>query len=256
MKILGIHFFTTRDRLLPILQEGGGLVSVPSGPGLALDLMRIPIYRRALLESNFVIPDSGFMVIIWNIIHAFNPRLWIKRYSGLRLIRDLLDQPDLRGHGATFWVMPSVADAETNVTWLRENALPHISHDDCYVAPYYRGKLGPDGKVEDPVLLEAIRQRNPRYVFVNIGSGVQEQLGLYLKENLQSKPAILCTGAAIAFLTGAQASIPPWADRFYVGWVLRIWQDPKRFGIRYWRALRLCWIMARYGENIPPAEFA
>jgi len=151
--------------------------------------------------------------------------------------------------------MPSESDMENNLSWLRENCLPDVSRDDCYVAPYYRGKLGPDGTVEDPVLLEMISQRTPKYVFVNIGSGVQEQLGLYLKENLPYRPAILCTGAAIAFLTGAQASIPPWADRFYMGWILRIFQDPKRFGIRYWKALRLLGIVARHGKNLPPPEY-
>lgn len=252
LKILGIQFFTTRDELMPALHKSGGLVAVPSGPGLALDLVQIPVYRRALLESDFVIPDSGYMVIIWNLIHVFQPKFWMKRYSGLGLIRDLLDQDDLRGEAATFWIMPSDTDTDINLRWLKENALPKVTRDDCYVAPYYRATLGPDGRVEDADLLKILQSRRPKYIFINIGSGVQEQLGLYLKENLDFKPAILCTGAAIAFLTGAQASIPPWADRYFMGWLLRIIQDPKRFGIRYWKALRLFQLMVRYGKTLPP----
>lgn len=256
MRVLGIKFFTAKKQLLPLLEKNGGLVVVPSGPGLALDLNQIPVYRRALLEADFVIPDSGFMVLIWNTLHIFQPSKWMSRYSGLELIRDLLTFSPLRKKGATFWIMPSEAETKTNVKWLKTHALPEISENDCYVAPFYRASLGADGLVEDPILLEKIRQKNPRYIFVNIGSGVQEQLGLYLKQHLESHPAIICTGAAIAFLTGSQANIPPWADRFFLGWVLRILRDPRRFGQRYWKALLLLPLMMRYTNELPPAAEA
>lgn len=230
----------------------GGLVVVPSGPGLALDLIQIPTYRKALVEAEFVIPDSGFMVILWNTIHCLKPSLWISRYSGLELIRDLVNSPALRAPGATFWVMPSEQELAVNVEWLRNQALLEVTAEDCYAAPYYRASLSPDGKVEDPILLGAIKKKRPRYIFVNIGSGVQEQLGFYLKENLTHAPAIICTGAAIAFLSGQQANIPPWADYFYMGWVLRILRDPKRFGPRYSRALKLLPLMLRYKHELPP----
>ncbi len=252
-RILGVPFFTAGAELLPLLEAKGGLVVVPSGPGLALDLIHIPTYRRALVQADYVIPDSGFMVIVWNAIHCLRPSQWISRYSGLELVRDLIKFPALRPPQATFWVMPSEQDLQVNVKWLRSHALPELTSDDCYTAPYYRASLRPDGKVEDSKLLELIKQRRPKFIFVNIGSGVQEQLGLYLKENLTHAPTIVCTGAAIAFLSGQQAKIPPWADSYFMGWLFRILGDPKRFGLRYGRALRLLPLMLRYRSKLPPA---
>ncbi len=254
-RILGVPFFTAGNELLPLLEKKGGLVVVPSGPGLALDLIHIPTYRKALVEADFVIPDSGFMVILWNAIHCLKPSQWISRYSGLELVRDLVQFPALRAPGATFWVMPSEQELAVNVEWLRNQALPEVTADDCYAAPYYRASLSPDGKVEDPILLEKIKQKRPKYIFVNIGSGVQEQLGYYLKENLTHAPAIICTGAAIAFLTGQQAKIPPWADYCYMGWMFRVLREPKRFGPRYGRALKLLPLMLRYKNELPPPVF-
>ncbi len=110
--------------------------------------------------------------------------------------------------------------------------------------------------MEDAELLAVIERRRPVCIFVNVGSGVQEQLGWYLRKNLSYKPAILCTGAAIAFLTGGQAPIPPWADRYYLGWLLRIPRDPKRFGRRYLNAFKLVPLLVKYRERLPPLRGA
>lgn len=60
-------------------------------------------------------------------------------------------------------------------------------------------------------------------------------------------PAILCTGAAIAFFTGGQVRIPRWADRLYLGWLFRIFENPKLYGKRYGDALfRLPLMLWRY----------
>ena len=56
-------------------------------------------------------------------------------------------------------------------------------------------------------------------------------------------PAILCTGAAIAFLTGGQATIPKWADRLYLGWLFRILQSPRKYFYRYLQAARLPFVL-------------
>lgn len=249
IEILGITFFSDGEALVSKVLKGG-LVQVPSGPGLADDLRTQPAYARAILEADYVIPDSGLMVLIWNRFLKPKSEPALERYSGLRLLRDLLPWPEVREAGATFWVMPTSADQKRNLEWLRSQG-HGVTADACYLAPFYRDSLGPDGSVEDKELLALIEKRRPRYVFVNIGSGVQEQLGWYLRTNLSYKPAILCTGAAISFLTGGQADIPPWADRLYLGWLLRIINDPLRFARRYLSAVKLFPIMLRYRSKLP-----
>lgn len=245
MRILGIDFRTDGPDL-PAQVRGAGLVVVPSGPGLAVDLPTSPAYRQALTEADWVIPDSGLMVLTWNVRH---PRRRLARYSGLRLLREVLPRAEIQAPGATFWVMPTAAERDRNLAWLQANGFPHLAADDCYVAPFYR----PDaqGHVADPALLAAIERHRPAVVFLNVGGGVQEQLGWYLRKNLSFVPGILCTGAAIAFLTGAQAAIPEWADRFYLGWLLRTLRDPRKFGHRYWNSIGLIAAILRHGARSP-----
>jgi hypothetical protein len=59
------------------------------------------------------------------------------------------------------------------------------------------------------------------------------------------RPALICTGAAIAFLSNRQVNIPPWADRWMLGWLFRILKEPGKFFPRYWRAMRLVALLWR-----------
>ena len=66
-------------------------------------------------------------------------------------------------------------------------------------------RRGMDSEVEDRDLLALIEQHRAADVIIAIGSGAQEKLGFYLRENLSYRPAIHCTGAALGFITGDQS---------------------------------------------------
>ncbi|HEY4283867.1 MAG TPA: WecB/TagA/CpsF family glycosyltransferase, partial [Chthoniobacterales bacterium] len=76
-------------------------------------------------------------------------------------------------------------------------------------------------------------------------------LGIHLRNNLPYRPAIHCIGAALGFLTGDQVSIPPWADRLYLGWVFRLFAQPRIFIPRLTRSAVLPWLIARNGTELP-----
>ena len=80
----------------------------------------------------------------------------------------------------------------------------------------------------------------------------RQPYGAWLKENLSYRPAIVCTGAAIALLSGAETVIPRWADATYLGWLLRIFGDPQRFLPRYLRATDLARLIFLHGRALPP----
>jgi len=220
----------------------GGLVLAPSGPGLC-DLARDPDYREALLESDLNLTDSGFVLVV----RALRGHGLAARTSGFRYLRELLRESSLREPHASYWVMPSEESMRRNLAWLNEQGNP-VNEEDCYVAPLYPRR----GPVEDPELLAILEQRRPRHVFVCVGSGVQEKLGLYLKRRITYRPGIHCVGAAIGFLSGDQARIPLWADRLALGWLVRCIRDPKVFVPRYLRAFRLAYLILRYDERPPP----
>ena len=174
-QILGIRFFIgSVDRLLA-LAAGGGLFVVPSAPGLA-ELDRDASYRRSLEESDAALTDSGAMVLLWRLRTGQR----IHRISGLQFIRALLASHDFREPHRVFWVMPSEHEAAANLTWLNAHGVP-TTLDDVYVAPRYDA-----GAVSDPLLVDVIRNLNPRprFVVLCIAGGVQEPLGLALRNAL------------------------------------------------------------------------
>jgi UDP-N-acetyl-D-mannosaminuronic acid transferase (WecB/TagA/CpsF family) len=91
-------------------------------------------------------------------------------------------------------------------------------------------------------------------VLIAIGSGAQEKLGHYLRENLSYRPAIHCIGAALGFLTGDQIAIPDWADRAFLGWFWRLFAQPRTFVPRLSRGLELPWLLWKYGKSLPPMK--
>jgi len=239
-RIPGIDFFDCSAAAAVDIMRKGGLLVVPAAPALK-DLDRDPGYRDALLNADLVLTDSAFMVLIWNRLQS-KP---IKRLSGLEYLRELLQQPDARQPGNTFWIMASPASAQRNLAWLRQQGIT-IPDDHIYMAPIYGS-----GPIADATLVDRLNQLRPQHIVVTVGGGTQERLGLYLKRSLNYHPAIHCIGAAIAFLSGDQVHIPVWADKFYLGWLLRSLSEPKRFIPRYLDAFKLYPLMRRYRDRLP-----
>jgi UDP-N-acetyl-D-mannosaminuronic acid transferase (WecB/TagA/CpsF family) len=226
--ILGLRFFAGPAEEAVRLGLRGGLVVAPSAPVL-VTMVDDPETRAALVGSRLALTDSGLMVLLWNFLR----RDHVRRVSGLV-------EP-----GAMFWVMPNEAALERCRAWLGERGYP-APREMFYLAPVY-----PAGPLRDEKLLGAISSLRPRQVFLAIGGGVQERLGLYLQDNLNYQPGIHCIGAAIGFLTGDQVRIPMWADRWRLGWLIRLGSDPGRFGPRFWNARRLVPLLLKYGERLP-----
>ncbi len=240
--ILGVQFFSGDAREAVRRMYDGGLLVVPAAPALTA-LTTSAGYREALTHADLAIADSGLMVMVWNLLQP-KP---IQKLSGLAYLRELLKSPDLRQPHATFWVMADQASVTRNVGWLQQEGFP-VSVEDTYIAPRY------GDSVADKILLDHLRNRRPRHVIVTVGGGTQERLGLYLKMNLDYRPAIHCIGAAIAFLSGNQVGIPVWADQAYLGWLFRCISNPFSYVPRYWSARKLVSLLVKYRERLPVDE--
>lgn len=239
-RILGVRFFVGDAPSAVHMGSQGGLVVAPAAPAL-VEMGRDSAYRQALLDADLALTDSGFLVMLWNLMASDS----IQRVSGLEYLKLLLAKPEFKKPRLVLWVMPSAASRDRNLRWLRANGYPFRA-EDCYIAPRYRQ----DG-VEDSALVRLIDKRHPRHVIVCIGGGVQEKLGFYLKRHCAARPAIHCIGAAIGFLSGDQVRIPQWADQRVLGWFFRCVSDPKRFVPRYAKALELPGMLWRYRSGIP-----
>jgi UDP-N-acetyl-D-mannosaminuronic acid transferase (WecB/TagA/CpsF family) len=249
--LLGVPFFNGSLTQALELARTGGLLVAPSGPGLAWDLIKNPAYREAVSTADIALADSGFMVLLSRILPGCGTPA---RLSGLRFLEALLEDSGVQAPGASFWLMPSELEQTRNLNWLQKHGFPHLTEADCHLAPHYP-RLN-SGVIQDQKLLATLEERRPQWVILNVGSGVQEPLGAWLRSELSYHPALICTGAAIAFKTGGQAPIPVWADRLFLGWLLRILHQPKGFLPRYLKATRLAYLMARWKQSLPPMQEA
>jgi len=240
IKILGVDFINDTVEEVISLVKKGGLVVVPSASGLAT-IKKDSKYYNALLSADIVIPDSGYMTLLWYVLR----RKKIKRISGLAFLSNFLNDPEVKASSDLLLVDPWPVEAKHNLNYLRNSGF-NVADDISYLAPMYDRD-----RVEDSALLTMIEMKKPKYVILNIAGGIEEKLGLYLKKHLSYKPTIICTGAAIAFLTGQQARIPNWGDKFFLGWLFRCIQNPKRFIPRYFKTFPLATYIFLYGDHQP-----
>ena len=240
-QILGLRFFNGDvDEAVAFMRRHGGYLVAPSGTCFAR-LREDQRYRRAVLAADLAIADSGLMVGMWRLLRREN----VHRISGFKYLKHLLRKLKGEGKREVFWILPTEGARQKLLVWSRREFFS-IDAERCYVAPRY------GSEVEDRNLRSLIEQQRPAHVIVAIGSGAQEKLGYYLRENLSHRPAIHCIGAALGFITGDQAAIPDWADRFYLGWFWRLVAQPRVFIPRLSRAVELPWLILKYRENLPP----
>jgi N-acetylglucosaminyldiphosphoundecaprenol N-acetyl-beta-D-mannosaminyltransferase len=240
-QILGIQFFNGDvDEAVALVSQHGGLLVAPSGTCFAR-LREDERYRRAVIGADLKIADSGLMVVMWRLLQRQN----IQRISGFKYLRRLLHKLKGERNKQVFWIVPTESAQQKLVDWSRREVFS-INRERCYVAPRY------DSDVQDQALLALIEQYRPADVIIAIGSGAQEKLGYYLRENLTYRPAIHCIGAALGFITGDQTAIPDWVDRFYLGWFFRLLAQPRIFIPRLIRGFQLPWLIWKYGGKLPP----
>ena len=119
VQALGVSFHNGDLSDACVLAKRGGLITAPSGPGLAQDLTGCPEYRRALELSDLVLADSG-LLCLWKKWVEKKP---LSRISGLVFLQCILNSIDWRKKD-TFWVMPDEDQANTVMNFYLENH-PH-----------------------------------------------------------------------------------------------------------------------------------
>lgn len=210
-----------------------GLFLFPSGPGLST-LEDDKQYYESLKKADINFFDSGYFVLLLKLLKNIN----VNKCSGYLFIKYFLEY--LKYSKTNIKIMSVDPSKNLSISIKRFLLKDYLKKKKLinYVAPFYNNH-----NITDPALLKIIKKKKPRFIIINIGGGIQELLGLYLKKNLNYKPTIICTGGALMFLTGDQAPISVSLDRFYLGWFVRILYNPKTFLVRYIKAFKLFYIV-------------
>jgi N-acetylglucosaminyldiphosphoundecaprenol N-acetyl-beta-D-mannosaminyltransferase len=236
IKIFDIIFIDANYNYLKKLLDKGGLLVAPSGPGLASIKNDIKYYH-SLKNANIVLFDSSYLCLLLKIIKNIN----VKKFSGLLFLKKFLSSLK-NNKEKIFLIDPSESESNANKKYFKKLNINKIYQ---YVSPIYK-----KDKIFDIKLLNRIKKIRPKYIIINLGGNVQEVLGYYLKKNLNYKPSIICTGAAIAFLTKKQAQIPDFLDKLHLGWMVRCIFNPLKFIPRYLTAFKLYFIFLNDKYNI------
>ena len=242
IKIFNINFIDAKYNDVKSLLDKGGLLVAPSGPGLASIKNDIK-YHTSLKNADIVLFDSGYLCLLLRVIKNIK----VKKFSGPLFLKKFLSNLKQKNRKKIFLVDPSKDESDTNKKYFKTLNINQIYQ---YVSPIYKR-----GKIYDTKLLNRINKIKPKYIIINLGGNVQEVLGYYLKKNLNYKPSIICTGAAISYFTKKQATIPDFLDKIYLGWLVRCLFNPLKFIPRYLSAFKLYFIFIYDKNNIKLNKF-
>ena len=212
------------------LFTSGGLYTFPSAPALS-EIFNNNLYYKALKCSNYVFLDSSFFCYLI-FIKTFK---YFRKMSGLQFIIFLINYFVKNNTENIIFIEPSLNQAKKNLFYLEKCGL-NKNNFTQYIAPIYK-----KDNIKDLQLIRLIKKVNPNFIIINLGGGVQEILGSYIKNSLasSSKANILCLGAAIAFRSGNQAPAPIMLDKLNITWFIRCLYNPVIFIPRYLKGLKL-----------------
>ena len=193
--------------------DKGGVLVAPAASALA-NIDTDKQYYSSLKNSKIAILDSGFFCILLRIFRFQK----VKKLSGFLFLKTFLD--NFKNQQKILFIDPSRKSNILNIKFLKSKKIINFK---TYIAPNYNKKFF------DLKLLNLINNYKPKYIVINIGGGSQEPLAIYINKNIKYKVSIMCTGAALAFMTGEQAPINKFIDKVYLGWLTRIIWNPKLY---------------------------
>ena len=212
--------------------QNKGLFVFPAAPALA-NINEKENYYNALKKSDLAFFDSGFFVLLLKFLKKIN----VNKLSGYKFLNFFFYFLKKNKNKIIFNIDSDLVTSSLNHFFLKKKGVKKIY---SYIAPKYDVN-----NIKDLMLINKLNKVKPDYILTNIGGGVQEILGLYIKNKVNFKPTIFCTGAAISFFTNKQAPINNFIDKFYLGWFFRILFNPKIFLPRYASAFKLFFITVK-----------
>ena len=230
IKIFNINFIDANYKTIKSLLDKGGLLVLPSGPGLST-INDNTKYHKSLKNSDIALFDSGYLCLLLRILKGIK----VRKFSGFKFLNELLLNLSKKNKKKIYLIDPSYKQSIINKNYLQSKKINKINQ---YVSPIYK-----KNRIYDLKLVNKINKIKPKYIMINLGGGTQEVLGNYLKKKLNYNPSIICTGAAISYFTKQQAPLSNFLDNIFLGWLVRIIFNPIIFLPRYLLAFKLFFLV-------------
>lgn len=231
VKFLNIKFFdSSYENIDKYLKKKGGYLVAPAASALA-NVYSDKSYLNSLQKSTVAIFDSGLFCLL-SLMFKF---VKVKKFSGYKFINSFInDQRKIKCK--ILLLEPSTYSSKINNLYLKSHKFRFLKH---YICPLYQKN------VIDKNLIKLINNYKPRFIIINIAGGTQEKLALYIKSNINWKIIIICSGAALSFLSDKKLKykITKYVDEMYLGWLFRLLNNPKFFGYRLMKSLQIIFLV-------------
>jgi len=231
IQILNINFFDdSYENVIKYLKKMGGYLVIPAASALA-NVYFDKHYLNSLQKSTVAIFDSGLFCVLLFMLKFIK----VKKFSGYKFISIFINDERNKKYKILL-LEPSAEASKMNNLYLKSYKFRFIKN---YICPLYH-KI-----VIDKNLIKLIKNYKPRFIIINIAGGIQEKLALYIKSNTNRKMIIICSGAALSFLsnTYSKYKITKFVDEVYLGWFVRLLNNPKVFSIRLLKSLKLIFVV-------------
>ena len=169
----GIHFNNYSKKKINKLFEKNGLLVLPAGPGLA-NINNDKIYLKALQNSDHVLFDSGYFVLLLKILKNIK----VEKVSGYLFFKYLIKHLQKNKFKKLLSIDPNNTLSINNYKFFLKKGLNKKKIIN-YIAPKYNSL-----KLIDTKLLRLIKKNKPDYIMINIGGGVQEIFRILFKKKI------------------------------------------------------------------------
>ena len=179
-----------------------------------------PSYKEVQNNAVIAVPDGKPL----SLISKLRGYKEAKRVAGPDLMPEILRISETEGYTHYFY-----GSTEQTLECLEKNLrkkYPKLKIVGMYSPPFR--KLTQE---EDDWMVDKINAAKPDFVWVGLGAPKQER---WMYEHRgKVKGIMLGVGAAFDFHAGTSKRAPKWMQEFYLEWLYRLIQDPKRLLKRY-----------------------
>jgi UDP-N-acetyl-D-mannosaminuronic acid transferase (WecB/TagA/CpsF family) len=230
-KFYNIKFYeASYNYVINYLLKKKGYIVMPAASALQ-SIKNDSNYHNALQKSSIAILDSGYFCILILLLKFKK----FQKFSGYKFMKNFINDKKIKSYKILI-LDPTTIDSRINKLYLHSKGLKFTKH---YICPIYDKNL-----VIDKKLINLVNKFKPKFIISNIGGGNQEKLALYINNNSNWKPITLCTGAALSFFsnTNYNFKITDDLDKYYLGWLIRLLNNPSIFFIRLVYSLPLIFL--------------
>jgi N-acetylglucosaminyldiphosphoundecaprenol N-acetyl-beta-D-mannosaminyltransferase len=237
MKVRTLDFFKIKfinddyRFIIKYLLKKKGYLVAPAASSL-VNIAKDHHYLKALQKSSVAILDSGFFCLLILFLKLKK----VKKFSGYKFIKSFINDENLKNF-KILSLESTIKNLNKNKYLLKSKKFKFTRH---YLCPIYKQDL-----LYDKKLITLIIKYKPKIIIINIGGGVQEKLALYIKNSISWKISILCTGAALSFISDTSTffKINNFIDKYYLGWFSRSLNNPTFFYERVLKSFKLFFLV-------------